>query len=253
MLYITFFLVVVCCTSIMYTLRVWIRNHIIYAGNISMQYIMQFLHIFPILVFLLKEHKLVACLNHIFDCMNLFFKYYFSWFVDCFFFFCDSAMNSCLGIAWNRTPFCCTFERGVAVVLPLCVGVAGFGGALALLGVTDLDRDCDRRIRVGGVGISYQPGLCIFFFCYNYFFTDFFLLHRMVQFEKKRRDGFSSQPRSYLKFFFMNPDAFVERKTHFCKNIDAVVKTLFSLISVLKVIGTTDKVYIDGLVTLKNI
>ena len=101
---------------------------------------------------------MVVCLNHIFDYMNLFLKFYFSWFVDCFFFFfCDSAMNSCLGIALNRTPFCCTFEGGVAGVLPLCVGVAGFGGALALLGVTDLDRDCERRIRVGGVGTLIPP------------------------------------------------------------------------------------------------
>ena len=48
-------------------------------------------------------------------------------------------------------------EVGVAVVLAVCVGVAGLGGVLALLGVADLDRDCDRRIRVGGVGTLIPP------------------------------------------------------------------------------------------------
>ena len=45
---------------------------------------------------------------------------------------------------------------GIVGLLPLYVG-AGFGGALALLGVTDLDRDWDRRIRVGGVGTLIPP------------------------------------------------------------------------------------------------
>ena len=48
-------------------------------------------------------------------------------------------------------------EVGVAVVLTVCVGVAGLDGVLALLGVADLDRDCDRRIRVGGVGTLIPP------------------------------------------------------------------------------------------------
>ena len=48
-------------------------------------------------------------------------------------------------------------EVGVAVVLAVSVGVAGLYGVLALLGVTDMDRDCDRRIRVGGVGTLIPP------------------------------------------------------------------------------------------------
>ena len=113
-------------------------------------------NIFSFLVFLLKEHKLVACLNHIFWLYEFVLE-------SLFFLICRllllllSAMNSILGIAWKRTLFCngipCTFEGGVAGFLPLCVGVAGFGGALALLGVTDPDRDCGLRIRAGGLGI----------------------------------------------------------------------------------------------------